>query len=101
MSVVRRVTALAATRHPRRRRRSGRRPAQHRARPATARWPRSSPPTATGSTTTSGDFDITTEAVLAVLAAKPTSPVGVLTKGKVAVTAFVPTDQAIRCWSTT
>ena len=42
------------------------------------------------------DFDVTTEAVLAVLAAKPTSPVGVLTKGKVALTAFVPTDRAMR-----
>jgi len=44
----------------------------------------------------SGDFDITTEAVLAVLKAKPTSAVSVLTKGKVALTAFVPTDQAMR-----
>jgi len=42
------------------------------------------------------DFDVTTEAVLAVLAAKPTSPVGFLTKGKVALTAFVPTDRAMR-----
>ena len=42
------------------------------------------------------DFDVTTEAVLAVLATKPTSPVGVLTKGKVALTAFVPTDRAMR-----
>jgi hypothetical protein len=40
------------------------------------------------------DFDITTEAVLAVLKAKPDSPVGVLTKGKTALTAFVPTDAA-------
>jgi uncharacterized surface protein with fasciclin (FAS1) repeats len=42
------------------------------------------------------DFDIVTEAVLAVLAAKPDSAVGVLTDGSTAVTAFVPTDQAFR-----
>lgn len=42
------------------------------------------------------DYDIVTEAVLAVLAAKPGSPVGVLTEGDVALTAFVPTDQAFR-----
>ena len=42
------------------------------------------------------DFDIVTQAVLAVLAAKPDSPVGVLTKGHQRVTAFVPTDQAFR-----
>lgn len=44
----------------------------------------------------SKDFDIVTEAVLAVLAAKPNSPVGLLTKGDVALTAFVPNDQAFR-----
>jgi uncharacterized surface protein with fasciclin (FAS1) repeats len=44
----------------------------------------------------SGDFDIVTEAVLAVLEAKPDSAVGVLTKGKQRLTAFVPTDQAFR-----
>jgi uncharacterized surface protein with fasciclin (FAS1) repeats len=44
----------------------------------------------------SGDFDVVTEAVLAVLGAKPDSAVGVLTKGKQRVTAFVPTDQAFR-----
>ena len=44
----------------------------------------------------SKDYDIVTEAVLAVLAAKPKSPVGVLTDGTVAVTAFVPNDQAFR-----
>jgi len=44
----------------------------------------------------SGDFDITTEAVLAVLKAKPTSAVSVLTKGNTALTAFVPTDRAFR-----
>jgi uncharacterized surface protein with fasciclin (FAS1) repeats len=44
----------------------------------------------------SKDFDIVTEAALAVLAAKPDSPVGLLTKGDVALTAFVPNDQAFR-----
>lgn len=44
----------------------------------------------------SRDFDITTEAVLAVLAAKPDSPVAVLADGKQALTAFVPTDLAFR-----
>jgi hypothetical protein len=38
------------------------------------------------------DYDIVTEAVLAVLAAKPESPVGLLTKGDVALTAFIPND---------
>jgi uncharacterized surface protein with fasciclin (FAS1) repeats len=42
------------------------------------------------------DYDIVTEAVLAVLAAKPTSAVGVLADGKVALTAFIPTDRAFR-----
>ena len=42
------------------------------------------------------DYDIVTEAVLAVLAAKPTSAVGVLADGKVALTAFLPTDHAFR-----
>lgn len=42
------------------------------------------------------DYDIVTEAVLAVLAAKPASPVGVLTDGKTAVTAFVPRDRAFQ-----
>ena len=42
------------------------------------------------------DFDIVTEAVLAVLDAKPNSPVGVLANGRQRVTAFVPTDQAFR-----
>lgn len=44
----------------------------------------------------SKDYDIVTEAVLAVLAAKPESPVGVLADGTTPVTAFVPTDQAFR-----
>jgi len=44
----------------------------------------------------SKDFDIVTEAALAVLAAKPKSPVGILAKGNKRVTAFAPTDQAFR-----
>ncbi len=40
------------------------------------------------------DYDIVTEAVLAVLKAKPTSAVSVLTDGKVRATAFVPQDRA-------
>ncbi|MEU4242498.1 fasciclin domain-containing protein [Actinoplanes sp. NPDC026619] len=40
------------------------------------------------------DYDILTAAVLAVLKAKPASPVGVLTDGKTALTAFLPTDRA-------
>jgi uncharacterized surface protein with fasciclin (FAS1) repeats len=43
-----------------------------------------------------GDFDIVTAAVLAVLKAKPTSKVGVLADGKVALTAFIPTDKAFQ-----
>jgi uncharacterized surface protein with fasciclin (FAS1) repeats len=42
------------------------------------------------------DFDILENAVLAVLAAKPHSPVGVLADGKVRLTAFAPTDAAFR-----
>jgi uncharacterized surface protein with fasciclin (FAS1) repeats len=42
------------------------------------------------------DFDILENAVLAVLAAKPNSPVGVLANGKVRLTAFAPTDAAFR-----
>jgi len=42
----------------------------------------------------SADFDVVTEAVLAVLAAKPDSPVGLLADGSVKLTAFVPTDKA-------
>lgn len=44
----------------------------------------------------SRDYDIVTEAVLAVLAAKPGSPVGVLADGTTPVTAFIPDDQAFR-----
>jgi hypothetical protein len=43
-----------------------------------------------------GDYDIVTEAVLAVLKAKPDSPVKVLTKGRVPVTAFIPNDWSFR-----
>ncbi len=42
------------------------------------------------------DFDIVDNAVTAVLTAKPASPVGVLADGKVALTAFLPTDRAFR-----
>jgi uncharacterized surface protein with fasciclin (FAS1) repeats len=45
---------------------------------------------------TAEDFDIVTEAVLAVVAAKPSSPVAVLADGSTRVTAFAPTDQAFR-----
>jgi len=44
----------------------------------------------------SADFDILTAAVLAVLKAKPGSPVKVLTDGNVALTTFAPTDGAFR-----
>ena len=42
------------------------------------------------------DYDIVTAAVLAVLKAKPTSKVSVLTDGTVALTAFIPNDRAFR-----
>ena len=42
------------------------------------------------------DYDILTQAVLAVLKAKPASPVGLLTKGDVALTAFLPNDRAFQ-----
>ena len=42
------------------------------------------------------DFDILTEAVLAVLDAKPDSAVSVLTDGDVKLTAFAPTDKAFK-----
>ena len=41
-------------------------------------------------------YDIVTEAVLAVLKAKPTSKVGVLADGTVALTAFLPNDRAFQ-----
>ena len=44
----------------------------------------------------SKDFDVLTAAVLAVLKAKPGSPVKVLADGSVALTAFVPNDGAFR-----
>jgi hypothetical protein len=43
-----------------------------------------------------GDYDVTTEAVGAVLAAKPDSPVRVLADGTVPLTAFIPDDRAFR-----
>jgi hypothetical protein len=42
------------------------------------------------------DYDIVTEAVLAVLANKPNSPVKVLTDGTVPLTAFLPNDRAFQ-----
>ena len=42
------------------------------------------------------DYDIVTAAVLAVLEAKPKSTVGLLTKGDVALTAFIPSDRAFQ-----
>ncbi len=42
------------------------------------------------------DYDILTEAVLAVTTAKPASPVNVLKDGKVALTAFIPNDRAFQ-----
>lgn len=45
---------------------------------------------------TAGDFDILDNAVNAVLAAKPKSPVAVLADGSVRLTAFAPTDAAFR-----
>ena len=42
------------------------------------------------------DFDITEAAVLAVIDAKPDSPVALLADGKTRLTAFVPTDKAFR-----
>jgi uncharacterized surface protein with fasciclin (FAS1) repeats len=43
-----------------------------------------------------GDFDILDAAIMAVLKEKPKSPVAVLAKGKVRLTAFLPTDRAFR-----
>jgi uncharacterized surface protein with fasciclin (FAS1) repeats len=42
------------------------------------------------------DYDILTAAVLAVLKAKPSSPVKVLADGNTALTAFIPDDRAFR-----
>jgi uncharacterized surface protein with fasciclin (FAS1) repeats len=41
-----------------------------------------------------GDFDILTAAVLGVLGANESSPVGLLLDGEVTLTAFIPTDKA-------
>lgn len=43
-----------------------------------------------------GDYDVVTEAVNAVLAARPGSPVAVLADGTVPLTAFIPDDRAFR-----
>ena len=43
-----------------------------------------------------GDFDIVDKAVGTVLKAKPNSPVAALAKGRVRLTAFLPTDRAFR-----
>ena len=42
------------------------------------------------------DFDILTEAALAVIAAKPDSPVALVADGSQRLTVFAPTDQAFR-----
>ena len=42
------------------------------------------------------DFDIVTEAALAVVAAKPDSPVALLADGSKRLTVFAPTDEAFR-----
>jgi hypothetical protein len=42
------------------------------------------------------DYNIVTHAVFAVLEADPTSPVGVLADGNVALTAFIPNDRAFQ-----
>ena len=42
------------------------------------------------------DYDVVTQAVLAVLEAKPSSPVGLLTDGSVPLTAFIPNDRAFQ-----
>ncbi|MDO9457243.1 fasciclin domain-containing protein [Nocardioides sp.] len=43
-----------------------------------------------------GDFDIVEAAVLAVLAEKPDSPLGLITQGKQRLTVFLPTDRAFQ-----
>jgi len=53
-------------------------------------------PYATTWNTNWSDYNIVTHAVFAVLKAKPTSAVGVLAKGDVALTAFLPTDRAFQ-----
>lgn len=49
----------------------------------------------------SKNYDIVTAAILAVLKAKPDSPVKVLTDGTVALTAFIPNDGAFKSLVTT
>ncbi len=44
----------------------------------------------------SNDYDILTQSILAVLKAKPISPVQLLAQGDVALTAFLPSDRAFR-----
>ena len=53
-------------------------------------------PYATRWDTSWNDYNIVTHAVFAVLKAKPASKVGVLAKGNVALTAFVPNDRAFQ-----
>ncbi len=43
-----------------------------------------------------GDFDILTEAALAVIGAKPDSPVALVADGSTRLTVFAPTDEAFR-----
>ncbi|MFF2834042.1 fasciclin domain-containing protein [Cellulosimicrobium cellulans] len=45
------------------------------------------------------DFDVLDQAVAAVLAAKPSSPVAVLADGTVPLTAFVPNDRAFQLFA--
>lgn len=53
-------------------------------------------PGAAGFDANAKDYDVVTRAVLAVLAAKPSSKVKVLTDGSVPLTAFLPNDGAFR-----
>jgi uncharacterized surface protein with fasciclin (FAS1) repeats len=53
-------------------------------------------PYASSYNTNWNDYNIVTHAVFAVLKAKPSSSVGVLAKGDVALTAFVPNDRAFQ-----
>ena len=53
-------------------------------------------PYATRWDTNWNDYNIVTHAVFAVLKAKPTSKVGVLADGSVALTAFIPNDRAFQ-----
>jgi uncharacterized surface protein with fasciclin (FAS1) repeats len=73
-------------------------PSKHRAAHSSGTTPLASVLLARGSSfdRNSHDYDILTNAVLAVLDKKPNSPVKVLTDGKVALTAFIPNDRAFR-----